>query len=174
MGWRQAGKFGLYTAGAIGGVVFGLGAAGYCLPAAQEAGRSLTLNRSNSEVWDTLTDYSSHPKWRKSVVRVERLNDLHGNPVWKEWPQRGRALPRRLVRRIVDGEAPYSGSWTIELTPYGRGSLITITEKSRVPNPYHRLFSRIGDPNASIDSFLMELAARFGERPRIGEKVVLL
>lgn len=68
--------------------------------------------------------------------------------------------PRRLVTRIADKTLPYGGSWTIDLSPEGSGTRITITENGEVYNPLFRFVSRfvIGH-TATIDKYLADLAA---------------
>jgi hypothetical protein len=160
MNWR-IGTLARHCGGAAAGLALGLGAAGYCLPDTQEAGRSLILQKPVAGVWETLA----------------------GDSVWSEWRRRMRSLPiesveidprRRLVRRMGAANAPVAVTWTVEVAPYGRGSLITVVERTRVPNPYTRLFVRIRDPNASVDALLTALAHSFGEAPRIGDLVALL
>lgn len=155
------GTLALYCGGATAVLALGLGAAGYCLPATREAGRSLILQRPVAEVWDTLAGDSVWTEWSRTV-RSLPIEDIELDP------------PRRLVRRIAGANTAVAGTWIVEVVPYGRGSLITVTERTRVPNPYARLWVRLGDPNASVDALLTALAHSFGEPPRIGDRMVLL
>ena len=74
--------------------------------------------------------------------------------------------PEHLVTRIADPGLPFGGTWTFELAPAGDGSRLTITERGYVTNPIFRFVSRVVlGHDATMASYLRELAARLGEAP---------
>jgi hypothetical protein len=159
------------------GVVIALGLlvalVGLFLPRDHVAVRTVRLKPAPPAVWDVLTDHAAEPSWRKGLVRVERLPDRDGRPVWQEVSRGGDTLallteesepPRRLVRRIVGEGLPFGGTWTFELAPDGLGSVVTVTERGEVYNPVFRFVSRfVMGHTATIDAYLKALGKRFGE-----------
>jgi hypothetical protein len=146
---------------------------GLLLPRDHVATRAVRLKPAPPAVWEVLADHAAEPSWRKDLVRVERLPDRDGRPVWQEVSRRGDTLallteewvpPRRLVRRIVGEGLPFGGTWTIELAPEGLGSVVTVTERGEVYNPVFRFVSRfVMGHTATIDGYLKALGRRFGE-----------
>ena len=114
------------------------------------------------------------PSWRLNVIKVERLPDQNGHPVWRETYKSGESLPlemleslppRRLVGRIADPKLPFGGTWTYEIMPADGGCTITITERGEVYNPIFRLVSRFMNQAGTIEEYLTYLAHKFGEEP---------
>ena len=74
--------------------------------------------------------------------------------------------PGHLVTRIADPRLPFGGTWTFALSPVQGGSRLTITERGYVTNPIFRFVSRVVlGHDATLRSYLRELAARLGEPP---------
>ena len=74
--------------------------------------------------------------------------------------------PEYLVTRIADPALPFGGTWTFELAPADGGTRLTITERGYVTNPIFRFVSRVVlGHEATLRSYLRELAARLGEPP---------
>jgi uncharacterized protein YndB with AHSA1/START domain len=149
---------------------------GLLLPKGHTAVRKLQLKQRPEAVWAVITDAQAAPSWRLNVVKVERLRDQNGHPVWRETYKDGETLPleieesvapKRLVGRIADPKLPFGGTWTYEITPVADGCTITITERGDVSNPIFRLVSRFMNPAATIEEYLSYLAKKFGEEPRL-------
>ncbi len=103
--------------------------AGAMLPVKHQVQGVATVHQNPEFVWNLVADAEKQPKWRPKVVRVERLPDRDGHPVWREYYKNGQKLafetiasdpPRRLVRKIVD-ESAFGGEWEICLTAHRRG-----------------------------------------------------
>ena len=147
-------------------------ALGARLPVAHRATASATYGRSPDEVWRTLTAFDEHPHWRRGLKAVERVPDSSGETV-KEISTKGEAMSfrttelsneRRLVRRIVDENLPFGGSWTFEVVPHDSGSRVTITEDGEVYNIVFRFVSKyVMGHHATIKAFLEDLGKKFGE-----------
>lgn len=153
-------------------------AVGLSIPRQHVASRTLRTRQSPETIWSTITDYQAQPSWRKDLKAVERLPDREGREVWREVYNEGSPLtmetteataPRRLVRTIADEGGPFSGRWEYEIKPDAAGaSSLTITERGEVPNPFFRFVSRfvIGH-TYFMERYQKDLAAKFGEEPRI-------
>ena len=148
-------------------------AVGVVLPREHVAARRVRLRRSPEDVWARIRDHAAEPGWRPQLDRVERLPDEGGRERWKEVQGRSSLTfetleavpPRELVRRIVDEELPFGGSWTIEVGDDGAGgSVAAVTEHGEVKHPLFRVISRfvIGHTR-TIDGYLRDLVASFGE-----------
>ena len=138
---------------------------------AHKASRSIVLNSAPEQVWAVITDFPSHPTWRK-LKGIEHAPDINGHPVWREIDNRGQAMPieflemtapRKLVGRIADPKLPFGGTWTWELTPEGTSTRIRITEDGEIYSPAFRYIARIIGYDMTINQYLKALAAKFNQ-----------
>jgi hypothetical protein len=123
-------------------------------------------------VYALVRDFSGYPKWRADVQSVDLLGSPNGHIQFQENGSTGGVtyelvdeVPnQRLVTRIVDQDLGYSGSWTYLLTPSESGTLLTITERGKVPNPVFRFMSRyFFGHTQTIDSYLSALARHLAD-----------
>ena len=123
--------------------------AGAMLPVKHQVQGVATVHQNPEFVWNLVADAEKQPKWRPKVVRVERLPDRDGHPVWREYYKNGQRLafetiasdpPKRLVRKIVD-ESAFGGQWEIALLPTAEGTEVRVTERGEVYNPVFRFVS---------------------------------
>lgn len=148
---------------------------GALLPKDHTVTRAVRLRRPAAAVWQTITDYTKFPEWRRGVQRVEPLPATMGQSGWVEYVKGAGRIPlvitesvpeKRLVTRIADPNLPFGGDWIYEITPAadGSGSTLRITENGSVRNPIFRFVSRfIFGLSATMDAYLKELGAKFGE-----------
>jgi uncharacterized protein YndB with AHSA1/START domain len=145
---------------------------GALLPRKHLASREITLRQPPSEVYATLRNFASAPKWRPDLERVELLEDVEGRIRFREDSKNGRITyelleenpPEKLVTRIVDVDLGYSGTWTYSLSPNEQGTRVRITEEGDVPNVIFRVMSRfVFGHTATMDAYLGALARKFGE-----------
>lgn len=165
--------------GVLAGVIVAITLYGCLLPREHRVRRTLALRQSVQSVWDTITDFANMPSWHRDVIRVERLPDHHGRPVWRETCKGNYPIqletteavaPTRLVRTIADINGPFTGRWEFELSPQGEGCQIAITEIGEVPNPFFRFMARMFmNPAYYLERYLGELARRFNEPAEIRE-----
>ncbi|MFY9621907.1 MAG: SRPBCC family protein [Pyrinomonadaceae bacterium] len=141
------------------------------LPRAHTASRSIVLRQQRANVYGVIRDFKSAPTWRSSVKSIEvietpgqKLRFLeHGSDdvtyeVTEDVPN------ERMVTRILNTDLGYSGQWTYELTDENGGTRVKITEDGDVSNVLFRFMSRyIFGHTSTIDSYLTELAKKFGE-----------
>jgi uncharacterized protein YndB with AHSA1/START domain len=153
---------------------------GAFLPQQHIATRAARFRQSPDAIWQAITDYGTFPAWRKDVLRVEPLPEVHGKPVWREFDRHGRSIPyevmvmvppRALVVRIADPKLPFGGTWTYEISsPADGGSLLRITEDGEIYNPIFRFVSRfVFGYSPTQEQYLQALGAKFGESVTIVE-----
>jgi len=153
----------------IGGVMALIGS---MLPKAHVASRSIVLHRSPHDIYATVRDFGSAPKWRADVKRIE-VEAPQGGPVYfREEGKHGTVnyelvedVPaQKMVTRIRDTDLGYSGQWTYSFTPENGGTRVTIREDGEVSNVLFRFMSRyIFGQTSTIDAYLTSLAKHFGE-----------
>lgn len=162
----------------LGGLAAIIGAAaviGTLLPSGHVAVRSLVLAAPRDSVWGVITDFAAQPTWRAGLTKVEQVSAGPEGEVWLEDGSEPLLLrttesvrPERLVRAIADSTLPFGGRWVYDLVPLSSGGTrVTVREEGEVYNPIFRVVSRFMDPSATIRQYLTDLAARFGEPPRI-------
>lgn len=161
----------------VAGILVGLGAAvaliGAVLPKSHVASRSSRFKKPPQAIWEIIT---GPPDWRPDIRAFEQLPARDGHRVWKEIDSHRQAIryesveeapPARLVTRIADPELPFGGTWTHELTPYGDGCLLKITENGEIYNPIFRFVARfVLGYHGSIDAYMKALHAKLGEAER--------
>lgn len=153
-----------------GATLFGL-----TLPREHLVSRTLQLQRPAAEVFAVLADFAGHPRWRRSLTAVEAAGERHGRPAWREVHARGRDVhlevlesfpPTRLVTVLSGARGGFCGSWQFDLSPSPRGCWVHLTERTGARKPLLRFALRYLWPRShALETFLRDLAARFGERP---------
>jgi uncharacterized protein YndB with AHSA1/START domain len=139
--------------------------------------RAARFKEPPAAIWQAITDYNKFPEWRKGVERVEPL-PAASKGGWVEYVKGAGRIPleidesvppRRLVVHIADPNLPFGGTWTYEIAPSGDGSTLRITENGTVSNPFFRFVSQVVfGLRATIDQYLKDLAAKFGENVTFG------
>ena len=145
---------------------------GSMLPKAHVTSRSILLHRSPQDVYATVRDFESAPKWRTDVKRME-VEAPQGGPVYfREEGKHGTVnyelvedVPaQRMATRIRDTDLGYSGQWTYSFTPENGGTRVTIRENGEVSNVLFRFMSHyVFGQTSMMDSYLTSLAKHFGE-----------
>ena len=68
------------------------------------------FNVTNDYLWHIITDYETHPLWRKDLVRVEKVINVKGRDIWKEtdvngqqieWESFAHVRNKKLVRKTI-------------------------------------------------------------------------
>ena len=105
------------------------------------------------------------------------LPDANGRKRWWEQDAHGKKIayeliedaPSRRVTRIAGDNLPFGGTWTIEIAPASpTDSEVRVTEDGEIYNVLFRFLSRFVFGYAgSIEAYLQNLGAKFGEEPRI-------
>ena len=122
----------------------GIAAVGAMLPRTHKASRTLRVKRPPADVWPMMMQVT-----QASDVPVDVLDSQP---------------PHRLVTRVTEKEKNFGGTWTIDLTPVGEGSTVTIAEDGWVANPIFRFVSRVViGHHATMDGVLKKVAATLNE-----------
>ncbi len=122
--------------------------------------------------WERATQFDKWPEWSSELVKVERLDDVRGHPVWRETWRDGEVrtlevvehLPsRRLIRCVIDPDGPYGGCVTMQVTRRDDGSVLEITEALRMKSWAFRLGWTASGRTGRLDQILKDLGRSFGE-----------
>lgn len=146
----------------LGLLILAMVITGSILPEKHVASVSREFQSSREEVWTVLTDFGKWPEWRTDLKEIKV-----GNKTFTEISTDGETIdfliedfqtPERMVTRITTPELPFGGSWTYELTPYGTGCRLTITENGEVYNALFRFMSKyMFGHTATMEKYLDDL-----------------
>src|SRR5262245_17095438 len=145
---------------------------GLLIPKQHRASSSARFKATAEQIWAAISDFESMPSWRPGL-KVERLPDRNGHPVWLETSKQGKmplelvevVAPRRMVGRIADPNLPFGGTWTYEIEPADGGARLTITEDGEIYNPIFRTMARfVFGYHATLEGYLRALGRKFGEQ----------
>lgn len=165
-------KIVVFIVATVVGLVALVGLAGSLLPRHHVAARSAHFHASPDSLWQTLTDFARLPTWAPEVMKVERLPDRNGHPVWRQTGARWSAPmevvelqpTHRFTVRIVDPKLPFGGAWTYEIAAAPGGTAVTITENGDIRNPVMRFLSRfVFGQTSTLDGVLRALGKKHGE-----------
>jgi len=158
---------------ALGGGAFGMSwIAGSALPEDQESTMTVSSRQGPSAVWRVVSDFEQHATWREDLVAVERVDDIAGNPAWREFGVGGDATtfvtaawsPPHSLRRDIVEDGYLMGSVQIDLLPEGMGTRVTLVERRRTPSPVARLVKqRFGGNESTGHALLRALADHLGD-----------
>jgi uncharacterized protein YndB with AHSA1/START domain len=165
---RDQRRLALRAAIALAGLTAILLVAGLCLGAEQVVRQWAMLERPPETVWRVLLDLDGMPLWRSDVQAIERLPDLAGRPAWRERGRGGVHVmelsaaepPVRLVLQRTENGRPALPMRTFELAAVGPGTLVTVTERTRIGNPIGRLLRRLHPPRGALGRLLRDLEHR--------------
>lgn len=120
---------------------------GYSLPVDHEASRSAEFNKPPDAVFALVSDLNGYASW------------------WPEGAETGVAVvesvpPSRFVTKIDEPDAPFGGTWTMEIAPTPTGSRLTITERGEIYNPLFRTLARFVFGYSSTIESCLEAAQR--------------
>ena len=119
----------LKVAVALGAVIAVLALVGYSLPVAHVASRSADFNATPEQLFALISDLSNYGSWWPEGTET-RVAVVESVP------------PSRFVTRIDEPDAPFGGTWTMEIVPIPTGSRLTITERGEIYNPIFRALAR--------------------------------
>jgi Polyketide cyclase / dehydrase and lipid transport len=164
----------LIVSGGVVALVLLIFIIGALLPKAHVATRSAAF-RVPAEKLFAIID--GPPNWRSDIRESAVLPGESGKKRWRETDRHGRSITYELVERrpttllktrIADQNLPYSGSWTLRLTPNGDSTLLRITEEGEVYNPAFRFMSKfVFGQTGMIESYLRDLAKATGQTIKI-------
>jgi hypothetical protein len=151
-----------------------MSAVGATLPVKHRASRRARFRQPPQAIYAVV---SGPPDWRPDVKASAALPDVNGRKRWWEQDAHGKKIgyeliqdsPSRRVTRIAGDNLPFGGTWTIEIAPLSpTGSEVRVTEDGEIYNVIFRFLSRfVFGYTGSIEAYLRNLGAKFGEEPRI-------
>jgi uncharacterized protein YndB with AHSA1/START domain len=157
-------------------ITFTVGLVGALMPMRHEVSRSATFRQPAEKIWQAVTDFSDFPSWRGDVKKIEKIPSQTGSWGWKEISRYGASTvrvlqeekPKRFIAGVSETDLPFASTWTYEITTGTAGeTVVTITERGEIYNPFIRFASRIFSGNhGEIDRFLIQLGKKFGEEVR--------
>jgi hypothetical protein len=167
-------KWALYAVGGLAvlvGIAAGIGA---MLPVKHHASRKARYQVAPEALFAVL---SGPPDWRSGLKSYGELPAENGRRRWYEEDKWGDKMtfelvesraPARMVVRIADQGAPFGGTWTFDVSPAAGGSEVRIAEDGEIYNVIFRFVARyFYGYHRSIESFLKDLGAKFGQRVEI-------
>jgi hypothetical protein len=139
--------------GSLAGPIALIAIIGAMLPVNHVASRRARFRETPEQIWPSLSPGVSQQRFRQDEVNYEVVE----------------ATPnRRLVTKITDKNLPYGGNWIYEIEPEATGSILRITERGEVYNPFFRFISRfVMGHTATIDGTLRALGKKLGEEVHI-------
>ncbi|MEY2585262.1 MAG: hypothetical protein QOD80_1288 [Verrucomicrobiota bacterium] len=165
-------KIALIVFAALVGLVVVVLVIGAALPRRHVVSRHLILRRPPAEVYQVVRDFSTAPKWRPDLERVEMIAMPDGRVRFREHGNQGIVTydlvedrpNEHIVTRIADQDLGYSGSWTYTFQRTTEGTRLEITEAGDVSNVLFRFMSRfVFGHTATIEQYLAALGNKFGE-----------
>ena len=124
---------------------------GYSLPVQHVASGSAEFRRPPEQVFALVSDLKDYGSWWPEGTET-RVAIVESVP------------PSRVVTKIDEPDAPFGGTWTMEIVPTPGGARLTITERGEVYNPVFRALARfVFGYDGTIKSCLQAAKQRFGE-----------
>lgn len=145
---------------------------GYSLPTAHQ----ITMQRhyvhkTPDEIWRILVDYRKYSQWRENVYEITDMPSKGGYDAWKEVDADGHSVPyeiighspgTQLIIEITDAKLPYGGSWTFDLLPDEKGTIVKITENGKIDNLFLRVIAHfVTGYTSSMNAWLNSLENKF-------------
>jgi hypothetical protein len=179
--WRWFGAaFGLLAFAALVAIAWGIG-----LPMDHTATCTATIAQGESVLFDVVENDAESPAWRTDVLRVVRLTDPAGRPIWLETDARGSSVryleteasrdQGMIVRSLDETSLPYSGRWEYSFQSAGAGrTTVTIVEHGTIFNPVFRLAAKYFVGYTSrMQTYLSDLGRKFGQKPAVSCTVTM-
>jgi len=139
----------------VAAIVFALAilvvAIGLLLPKDHIARSEALMDAPPDHVAALIREVEGQPRWRTGVTRIEVLNRTSNGLLYVEHSNQGairfnfaEEVPGRRFRSVIaDPDLPFGGSWSIDISHRGSGTLVAIEERGSVSNPIFRFFSAL-------------------------------
>lgn len=171
MNHRKFARYGLRALGAVVTLAAAVGIVGMILPREHVAAVQIRLVQPPQQVFDVIADVSGAVQWRSDLQDVEILTADERPQQWRERTDWGSVVmaveefqpPARLVTRIDDPDQPFGGRWIFDLSATNGSTLLTITERGEVYNPFFRFMSRfVFGHYQALETYARDLAKHLG------------
>jgi len=124
-----------------------------------EASSMAYYNCDLKKLWDLVTDSANQAAWRTAIIRVEKLSDISGRNIWKEFNSNGQVMKietseyspmRRLVRRLINENQDGEIIWIYDFAEVGEVSTLTVSEQGKMLNPILKLISKFNSSKSEV------------------------
>lgn len=166
---------GVILVGIIAVTLFGL-----TLPREHSAVVTARFSVPVDTMWGMFADHEREAEWREDIDRIERVEDLDGHPVWREYYARGmmdladlEIVPgEKIVREIVNNDGGFGGTWTTTLVAVDSMTTeVTVRETGYVDNPFFRVLLRyVYGVDATIHGYLTMMGQALGVQPEFADR----
>jgi uncharacterized protein YndB with AHSA1/START domain len=155
-------------------VLVAIYAYGESLPIGHEASVVREVRAPPEVVWALLSAPERRPEWAPGVDRIGRVDDLGGEPVWRELDASNDRFefvveearyPTFRYRTAKPEDVGIDATWTWTLEPRPTGTRLTLRVEGEVENTLYRGIWALRDgPEAAIRQDLDAFAARVDGR----------
>ncbi|HEY0672941.1 MAG TPA: SRPBCC family protein [Longimicrobiales bacterium] len=168
---RKIVRYGVRALAVVVTLAAAVGVVGMVLPREHVAAVQIRLDQPPQQVFDVISDVSGALQWRSDLQDVEILIADDRPLQWRETTDWGSVVmaveeyqpPARLVTRIDDPDQPFGGRWIFDLSATNGSTLLTITERGEVYNPFFRFMSRfVFGHYRTLESYARDLAKHLG------------
>ncbi len=142
----------------------------------------------STELIRTVLDDGSSRAWRPELRNVTLLSGEGPTAIWQETNKYGQVLtlrttvevqhdPMHAGTTLIVRKTPFSprlgfgGIWVFEVPASGRAgatSSVSVSEQSRIYNPLYRSLAKyVFGYTATLQTYLTDLARKYGETPEI-------
>ena len=111
------------------------------------------------KLWDLATDFANQAAWRTGVIKIEKISDVSGRNIWKEFNSNGQVMKietseyspmRRLVRRLINENEDGEIIWIYDFAEVGEVSTLTVSEQGKLLNPILKLISKFNSSKTKV------------------------
>ncbi|MFL2746005.1 MAG: hypothetical protein ACJ0A9_01605 [Dehalococcoidia bacterium] len=111
------------------------------------------------KLWDLATDFANQATWRTGVIKIEKISDVSGRNIWKEFNSNGQVMKietleyspmRRVVRRLINENEGGEIIWIYDFAEVGEISTLTVSEEGKLLNPILKLISKFNSSKTKV------------------------
>lgn len=111
------------------------------------------------KLWDLATDFANQAAWRTGVIKIEKISDVSGRNIWKEFNSNGQVMKietleyspmRRVVRRLINENEGGEIIWIYDFAEVGEISTLTVSEEGKLLNPILKLISKFNSSKTKV------------------------
>ena len=111
------------------------------------------------KLWGLVTDFPNQSTWRTGIIKVEKISDMSGRNIWKEFNSNGQVMKietseyspvRRLVRRLINENEDGEIIWIYDFAEVGEVSTLTVSEQGKLLNPILKLISKFNSSKTKV------------------------
>ncbi len=162
---KRVGKWILYIAGGLAGLVLLAGAIGLFLPSRVAGSASVEIARAPEAVWALVSDPEKLGAWAGGeIMQVEFLQRAAprryrytGSMGWATYEETVADAPRRIKTRVVESSMGMGGEWDIRIEAEGAGSRVSVDMAMEFSNPWFRVLGAIMNVSGEEKKTLLKL-----------------